>query len=197
MARKAGGSMSGYGQERVTEIGPAVPKAPEGMRYVGFCRDCRDFVELGPTFSCMKGGHAKDRLAVAVLLDKEEPLPHLPAMNWGALFMPALWGPAHGQWFMLLFYPMWLMMDNLIYGAVHGTFSPTIAVIAIVVAAAFTIFYARSANAYGYVRVAGEKTPEEFMAAERRWAVLFVAIGVAFLVFASWYNLAIRPGLAG
>ena len=69
--------------------------------------------------------------------------------------------------------------------------------IAIVVAAAFTIFYARSANAYGYVRVAGEKTSEEFMAAERRWAVLFVAIGVAFLVFASWYNLAIRPGLAG
>lgn len=184
-------------RERVTDIGKAVPRAPEGMRYVGFCRACRSFVELGPTFSCMKGGHGKESVAVALLLDADEPLPRLPRMNWGALFMPALWGPAHGQWFMLLFYPMWLMMDNLIYGAVHGTFSSVVAVVAVVAAAWFTVFYGLRANGYAYLRVASEKTPEQFVVTERRWAVLFVAIGVAFLVFASWYNLAIRPGLAG
>lgn len=175
--------------------GDAVPKAPEGTRYIGFCRACRDFVELGPTFSCMKGGHAKEDISVAVLVGKDEPLPHMPRLNVGALFMPAIWGPAHGQWYMILFYPIWLLMDNLIYGAVHGTASPALAVVAVAACAWFTVFYALHANSYAYRRVAAERSPEEFLASERRWSALFVAIGVAFLAFATWYNLAVRPGL--
>ena len=118
----------------------------------------------------------------------------MPAVNLGALFMPALWGPAHGQWFMILFYPLWLMLDNLVYGAVHGNYPGWIAALAVTMTAAFTILYATRANTYGYVRVAAEKLPEEYLATERKWSVLFVIIGVAFIVFASWYNLAIRPG---
>ena len=180
-------------REFVPTCGEAVPRAPKGMRYVGFCRSCRQFVELGPTFTCMKGAHSKGDIAVAMLVDDGDPLPHLPAINWGALFMPALWGPAHGQWFMILFYPIWLLLDNLIYGAVHGTMPVWLAVLSGLAVAAFTVFYALRANAYGYVRVAAEKTPEQYVAGERKWTVLFVLIGVAFLVFATWYNLAIRP----
>lgn len=180
-------------REFVPACGEAVPRAPKGMRYVGFCRSCRQFVELGPTFTCMKGAHGKGDIAVAMLVDDGEPLPHLPAMNWGALFMPALWGPSHGQWFMILFYPIWLLLDNLIYGAVHGTMPIWLAVLSGLAVAVFTVYYALRANAYGYVRVAAEKTPEQYMAGERKWTVLFVLVGVAFLVFATWYNLAIRP----
>ncbi len=179
----------------VTDLGTAVPKAPDGMRYVGFCRACRSFVELGPTFGCMKGGHPKSSVSVALLLGKDEPLPRLPRMNWGALFMPALWGPAHGQWYMILFYPIWLMLDNLIYGAVQGTFSAFLPTVCCVAAAAFTVYYALRANSHGYVRVAAKKTPEQYVSTERKWTVLLVLTGVAFLAFATWYNLMVRPTL--
>lgn len=199
MARGDGGTSGRDAREEAPEVveglGDAVPKAPEGTRYIGFCRECRDFVELGPTFACMKGGHKKSSISVAVLVGKDDHLPHMPRLNIGALFMPAIWGPAHGQWYMILFYPIWLLMDNLIYGAVHGTANAALAVVAVAAAAWFTVFYALHANAYAYQRVAAEKTPEEFIASERRWSVLFVAIGVAFLAFATWYNLAVRPGL--
>ena len=117
----------------------------------------------------------------------------MPRMNWGALFMPALWGPAHGQWFMILFYPLWLLLDNLIYGSVHGSFAPWLAILAGAATAVFTVVYALNANRFGYLKVANEKTPEEYLQGERRWTVLFVIIGVLFIAFATWYNLVMRP----
>lgn len=192
-----GGAGRGDGElGRISEVGTAVPRAPEGMRYIGYCRSCRSFAELGPTFGCMKAGHPKADIAVALLVEEDDPLPRLPKLNLGALFMPALWGPAHGQWYMILFYPIWLLLDNLIYGAVHGTFPVFIAVLAGAAVAAFTVYYALRANSYGYLRVAAEKTPEQYVATERKWSVLFVVIGLVFIAFASWYNIAIRPGLA-
>ena len=179
------------------EPGEEIPRAPRGTRYVGFCRSCRDFVEVRPDFSCKRGNHPREDIGVALLVGKDEPLPHLPAINLGALFMPALWGPAHGQWFMILFYPVWLFLDIFIYSSVHGDASPALSVVMGLITAAIMVYYALHANAYGYLRVAAEKTPDEYLAAERKWSVLFVVIGVAFLAFATWYNLAIRPGMAG
>lgn len=187
----------GAAPDAVCEIGTAVPKAPAGKRYAGYCRKCHGFVELGPTFTCMKGGHPKGDIAVALLLDKDEPLPRFPKVNVGALFMPALWGPLHGQVFTVLFYPIWLFMDNVIYTCVHGATVATVllTVVAGLALAAFTVAYAMRADEMGYLRVAAEKTPEEYLRGERKWTVMLVLIAVAFLVFASWYNLAIRPGL--
>lgn len=173
----------------------AVPKAPEGMRYVGFCKSCRDFVELGPTFSCMDGGHHKDQIAVAILYDKDDPKPHMPKLNLGALFMPALWGPGHGQWYMILFYPLWLFLDRLIYGAVYGYSSKIVAIFCALVMAGFTVFYALNANKFGYVKAAATTTPEQYMKRERVWTIIMVAIAIVFLVFATWYNVAVRPTL--
>ena len=174
------------------EAGEEIPAAPRGTRYVGFCRACRDFVEV----AC-PNGHARDQIGVALLVNKGEAAPRMPRVNVGALFMPALWGPAHGQWPMILFYPVWLFLDNAIYGAVHGPtpVSVLVAVAMSLVTAAFTVLYATRANVFGYLRVAAEKTPEEYLATERRWTALFVVIGCAFLAFATWYNLAVRPGL--
>lgn len=182
-------------EERAVEVETAVPKAPKGKRFVGFCRKCRNFVELGPTFSCMKGAHPKGDIAVALLLDKDDPLPVMPRLNVGALFMPALWGPLHGQIFTILFYPAWLFLDNMIYAAVRGTGPAWPAIAASLMLAAFTVFYALRANEVGYLRVAAEKSPEEYLAGERKQAVFLVLVAVAFIVFASWYNIAVRPTL--
>ena len=173
-----------------------VPKAPAGTRYVGLCKECRDFVELGPTFGCLAAGHGKDDIRVALLIDEHEEKPHLPAINIGALFMPALWGPAHGQWYMILFYPLWLVLDNLIYGSIQGSGLWPLALVAGIACAAFTVYYAQRANMFGYLRVAQTKTPEEYLRGERRWMPVLVGLALAMIAFASWYNIAVRPGLA-
>lgn len=190
-ARRRGDGLTGG----TLEPGQLPPTPPAGMRYVGFCGACRDFVELDADFACERAGHPRESIRVALLAREDEPLPHMPALNVGALFMPALWGPVHGQWYMILFYPLWLVLDNLIYGAVHGSGMAVLAVVASLLTAAFTIYYALHANSWGYVRAAADRTPDEYLRVERRWSVVFVLIAIAFLVFASWYNVAVRPGL--
>ena len=41
----------------------------------------------------------------------------LPRLNIGALLMPPIWGPAHGFWVTILYYPAWLLADNVFYAA--------------------------------------------------------------------------------
>ena len=38
------------------------------------------------------------------IAEEEKWLAGLPRVNWGALFMPGIWGPAHGFWVAILFY---------------------------------------------------------------------------------------------
>ncbi len=172
------------------------PPPPAGMRYVGACRDCRDFVELDDNLVPRNCGHSKDRIATVLLLEDSEPLPHLPKMNWGAFLMPALWGPGHGQWYLILMYPIWLFLDNIIYTAVHaGGWYALLAVACLACMLVFLVVYARGANVFGYLRVAQEKTVEEYLKREKVWAVAMAVIAVVFVVFATWYNLTIRPTL--
>ena len=172
------------------------PPPPAGMRYVGACRDCRDFVELDDSLVPRNCGHSKDRIATVLLLEESEPLPHLPKMNWGAFLMPALWGPGHGQWYLILMYPIWLFLDNIIYTAVHaGGWYVLLAIACLACMLAFLVVYARGANMFGYLRIAQEKTVEEYLKREKVWAVAMAVIAVVFVVFATWYNLAIRPTL--
>ena len=42
---------------------------------------------------------------------EEKFLEGIPRLNVGALFLPPIWGPAHGMWAALLFYPIWLFAD--------------------------------------------------------------------------------------
>ena len=39
---------------------------------------------------------------------EEKFLKGVPRVNIGALFLPPIWGPAHGMWAAILFYPIWL-----------------------------------------------------------------------------------------
>lgn len=48
---------------------------------------------------------------------EEKFLEDVPRWNIGALFLPPVWGPAHGFWATILFYPLWLVADNLFYAA--------------------------------------------------------------------------------
>ena len=173
-----------------------VPPPAEGMRYAGLCRDCKDFVELDDKLNPRDCGHTKDRIAVALLLGESEPLPHLPKMNWGAFFMPALWGPGHGQWYLILMYPILIFLDNIVYTAVQaGGLYILLAVACLVCMLAFLIVYVRGANMAGYLRVSHAKTVDEYLKGEKRWTWAMIAVAVVFIVFATYYNIAVRPGV--
>jgi len=117
----------------------------------------------------------------------------LPKINLGALFMPAVWGPAHGQWISILFYPLWLFADTSITNAVlFGGFTYALAASVILGTAALTIFYARTVGYKAYARVAHKVTKEQYLARERKWAVASLLIALIFVGFATWYNLTIR-----
>ena len=117
----------------------------------------------------------------------------LPRMNWGALFMPAVWGPAHGQWIAILFYPLWLFADTSITNAVlFGGFTYILAATVILGTAAVTILFASTVGYKAYQRVAHKMTKKQYLARERTWTIVSVLIALLFVGLATWYNLTIR-----
>lgn len=119
----------------------------------------------------------------------------IPRVNVGALFLPPIWGPAHGLWVTIIFYPAWLLADNTFYGAfVERTpLAIALAVAVFVILAAVTVGFSIVAQPYAAHRCAARgMTKEEYLARQRKWAVASVIVGVAMLAFATYYNLAIR-----
>ena len=174
------------GDDTPTAHGPCA-----GTRLVGLCRRCRDFVELDGALGDA-AGHARADMAFVAELPSDAPLPHLPSFNWGAFLMPPIWGAGHGQVFTVLLYPVWLLVDNLLWEAYTGVGSPLLAGLALAGTLAFMVFYARGANLLGYLRVCQKMTPEEYVGCERRWAWAMAVVALAMVAFATWYNVQVR-----
>lgn len=122
----------------------------------------------------------------------------LPRMNWGAFFMPGIWGPAHGFWVSILFYPLWVFIDYLIYGAYTDPQPWTIAIAAIcsILLAAITIAFAIVSQPFAAHR-ANDKgiSRETYLKRERIWAVVCIIIAIAAIAWATYYNLEVRTAL--
>ncbi len=131
-------------------------------------------------------------------LREDEFLADVPSLNWGAFFMAPIWGMAHGDWPTLFFYPLWIFVDNLLYAAYAEptVLSVVLAVITAVVTSLLMLAYARVSSPRSAHRAAERgKTLEEYLRAEKRWAIGMALIAIAMLIVATWYNLSVRPGL--
>lgn len=120
----------------------------------------------------------------------------LPRVNIAALFLPPIWGPAHGLWITILFYPAWLFADNTFYEAwVQRT--PLAIVIAILVFAILlgvTVAFSIVAQPYAAHRSAARgMSREDYLRRQRIWAVVSVIVGLVMIALATYYNLVIRP----
>lgn len=119
----------------------------------------------------------------------------LPRFNIGALFLPPIWGPAHGMFLTLLWYPVWLFADNLFFAAysVGSTFSYIAALLCFVILTLFTFYfsYAIQPRAALYCIERG-KTKEQFQRRQKIWAVVSAIVGIIMLAFATYYNLCLR-----
>ena len=126
---------------------------------------------------------------------EEISLEGLPPLNLGALFMPPIWGPAHGIWITILYYPAWLLIDNLFYGVYENPqpLTITLAVIAGLILAGVTIVFARASQVYALRRdLSRGKTKEQYRKRQVIWAVT-MGILAAVMLGATYYNLVIRP----
>ena len=107
------------------------------------------------------------------IAQEEKFLEGLPRVNIGALVMPGIWGPAHGFWACILFYPLMIFIDYVVYGAYIKPEAWTIA-LAVIGVALYIVAYLKR---------------------ERIWAVVCVIILIIALAWATYYNLEIRTVL--
>ena len=129
------------------------------------------------------------------IAEEEAFLEGVPRVNIGALLMPGIWGPGHGFWPCILFYPLYLVADNLFFAAYTGK-EPWMIAVAVVVGVlllgvhiAFSLvsgpISAHRADSKGVSR-------EKYLKRERIWAVVCVILAIAALAWATYYNLNVR-----
>lgn len=165
------------------------------LRSVGYCVLCDALVERAEDGSC-SAGHPAEAVAGQILLLEGEDLPRLPRFNWGAFFIPFLWGPAHGQWAGAIFIPIWLFMDSIVVSAIHG--APITRIVAVAVVAltfGFQWFFARRANGVAFRRVMSRMPVGEFVRRQRVWAIVGLPIFLALVAWGVWFDVAVRPTL--
>ena len=138
---------------------------------------------------------ATRELTDAEIARENEFLKGLPRVNWGALLLAPIWGPAHGIWATILYYPLWIFVDNCILGAVNDPTPVTIlgaTLLTIITVASCVVFgivsqplAAHRAESLGVSRAT-------YLKREKIWAVAGVLGALAVLALATWYNLNMR-----
>lgn len=131
-------------------------------------------------------------------LSQEQIMEGLPPINIGALFMPPIWGAANGIWLAIIYYPVWLLADNLFYGAYSDPQPLTVvlSIITAVILALVTIVFARAGQGYACQRALSMgKTKEQYLKSQKKWAAAMVLMAVVMIAAATYYNLVIRPTL--
>ncbi len=120
----------------------------------------------------------------------------LPRFNIAAFLMPPIWGPAHGIWVTILYYPIWLFVDNLFYATYENPqplsiiASITAGLILLGITIAFAIVSQPFAAHRAQDRGIGRK---QYLRRQRYWAIGCALAAVIMIVLATYYNLVIRP----
>ncbi len=134
------------------------------------------------------------------IAQEERFLEGVPRLNIGALFLPPIWGPAHGFWATILFYPIWLFADNMFYAAwtERTPFAIVVALVVLATLVAGTFAFAIIAQPFAAHRAIDRgMSKKAYLRRQRIWAVACVAAGIAMIAGATYYNLVIRPTLGG
>lgn len=127
---------------------------------------------------------------------EQEFLKGMPRFNVAAFLLPPIWGPAHGMWPTILFYPIWLFADNMFYAAfaAPSVLSIAGALFVLVTLMTGTIAFAIVAQPLAAHRAESMGVSREtYLRRQRWWAVACAIAGAIMLALATYYNLVIRP----
>lgn len=134
-------------------------------------------------------------LSTKEIKQEEEFLKGVPRLNIAAFVLPPIWGPAHGLWVSIIFYPLWLIADNVFYAAYSApsAFSIAIAIVVFVILLACTIGFSLVGQPYAAHRAAARGIgKQEYLKRQRIWAVVCILIGILMIALATYFNLVLR-----
>lgn len=120
----------------------------------------------------------------------------LPRVNLGALLLPPIWGPAHGIWITILYYPAWLIADNLFYATyINPTvLSVILSILVFALLLGITIAFAIVSQPIAAHRAENNGIDREtYLRRQRYWAIGCAIGAVIMLTLATVYNLNVRP----
>lgn len=120
----------------------------------------------------------------------------LPRFNIAAFLMPPIWGPAHGFWVTILYYPIWLFVDNLFYATYIDPqpLAVVFSILAFVALLGITIVFAIVSQPIAAHRAQDKGvTRAVYLRRQRWWAIGCAIAAVVMLSLATYYNLVIRP----
>lgn len=124
----------------------------------------------------------------------------VPRLNVAAFLMPAIWGPAHGIWVAILYYPLWLVADNCFVNALVAR-TPFAIALALVVAVGLllmtTAFSIISQPFALHRAVEMGVSKETYLRRQRIWAVAMAAVALVAVCAATYYNLFMNPRVLG
>lgn len=161
---------------------------------IGYCVACNALVRRTKDAAC-ENGHPQEFMRGARIVPRNEEMPVLPRFNWGAFFMPPLWGPAYGVWAGMVVLPLWLFMDSSLRSVVMLTPDTilrarvlTWAMAIFIVLATIVLMGWMGRTGYGlawsrvYQSGVSEKSHQAFLRAQKWWAV---GAGLMFTLFVS------------
>ena len=131
---------------------------------------------------------------------EEQLLKGVPRVNLAALLIPPIWGPAHGIWMTIIFYPLWLVADTCFVNAVayQTPLAIALAILVFLILLAGTIAFAVVSQPFALHRALEMGTSKQtYLRRQRIWALVGLAIGAAALAAATYYNLFTNPTLQG
>jgi len=182
-----------------------VAQRPEDT--VGFCMACGDVVRRTAQGTC-EAGHPADLIYGAQTVERNDSLPKLPRFNWGAFFMPPIWGASHGMVIAgLIVLPIWLFMDSTLQSAVYGVDATSplatrigvyaMAALIVLVTLALMYWFGRTGWGLAWRRHFADGTSalsmDEFIAREKRWYWVCIPLFFILLGLAVFYWIAFLP----
>ena len=127
---------------------------------------------------------------------EEEFLKGIPRFDLAALFGAPIWGPIHGFWSCILFYPLWLLADNFFVNVAQAPSFLAIVLAVLVVAILITahfVFMRVSVPIAWHRAYDKGVTKEAFIKRQRMWAIASVIMAVAAVILATYYHLVMEP----
>ena len=126
---------------------------------------------------------------------EERLLQGVPRVNIGALFMPPIWGAAHGMWATIIFYPLWIVADTCFVNAIafHTPVAIALGILVFAMLTAGTVAFSIALQR----ALSRGISKETYLKRQKIWAVASVVVGLIAIALATYYNLFMNPKLAG
>ncbi len=120
----------------------------------------------------------------------------IPRFNIGAFLLPPIWGPIHGFWVSIIFYPLWLVADNCFVAALAhpSPLTVTLGVAVLVLLVAITVAFSIVSQPIAWHRAAERGVDKQtYLKRQRMWAVVCAVLGAVLIAVATYYNLVFNP----